>query len=68
MVSVILRKPTSYWISDVMCKKLPMKRYLLIVLSITLLSCAQDDQPISSIEPMDESFYECIKTIGNSFG
>ena len=61
MVSVILRKPKSHWISDKMCKKLKifsMKRYLLVVLSIALLSCSQDDQPVSSPEPIEESFYE----------
>ena len=44
-----------------MCKKLKkvsMKRYLLVVLSIALLSCSQDDQPVSSLEPIEESFYE----------
>ena len=61
MVSVILRKPKSHWISYRMCKKLKkfsMKRYLLVVLSLALLSCSQDDQPVSSLEPIDESFYE----------
>ena len=61
MVSVILRKPKSHWISDKMCKelkKVSMKRYLLVVLSIALFSCSQDDQPVSSLEPIEESFYE----------
>ena len=61
MVSVILRKPKSHWISYRMCKKLKkvsMKRYLLVVLSIALLSCSQDDQPVSSLEPIGGSFYE----------
>ena len=59
MVSVILRKPKSHWISDKMCKKLKkfsMKRYLLVVLSIALLSCSQDDQPVSSLEPIEGVF------------
>ena len=61
MVSVILRKSKSHWISDKMCKelkKVSMKRYLLVVLSIALLSCSQDDQIVSSLEPIGESFYE----------
>ena len=61
MVSVILRKPKSHWISYEMCKKLKkfsMKRYLLVVLSIALFSCSQDNQPVSSLEPIEESFYE----------
>ena len=44
-----------------MCKKLKifsMKKYLLVVLSIALLSCSQGDQPVSSPEPIEESFYE----------
>ena len=39
-------------------KKVSMKKYLLIVLSIALLSCSQDDQPVPSLEPIEESFYE----------
>ena len=35
-----------------------MKKYLLVVLSIALLSCSQGDQPVSSPEPIKESFYE----------
>ena len=35
-----------------------MKKYLLVVLSIALLSCSQGDQPVSSPEPIEESFYE----------
>ena len=61
MVSVILRKPKSHWISYRMCKKLKkvsMKRYLLVVLSIALFSCSPNDQPVSSLEPIEESFYE----------
>ena len=61
MVSVILRKPKSHWISDKMCKelkKVSMKRFLLVVLSIALLSCSQNDQPVSSLEPIGGSFYE----------
>ena len=61
MVSVILRKPKSHWISYRMCKKLKkvsMKRYLLVALSIALFSCSPNDQPVSSLEPIEESFYE----------
>ena len=61
MVSVILRKPQSHWISDKMYKKLKnisMKRYLFVVLSVALFSCTRDNQPVSSLELIEEPYYE----------